>query len=152
MSIVTPSKEELDRLGDGFSYTVESWLKETTTEEYVRNWGKNFRIGVFNNQIESNNPNIYTKAAEQSKTDPGGTSTSNSLVITNLSRLPQQFELSFDLKAEGEMRFGFVAQTSSIQRTPDNSVFIGTNSNKKANYGYRTTSTTGTEMILKTEW
>lgn len=48
------SDEEFDRLGDGYGYTVQTNLKEITTDTYVRDWYKNFRIGVFNNRIEAN--------------------------------------------------------------------------------------------------
>lgn len=46
--------EELARLGDDIQYTVKTFLKETTEESYVADWLKNFRLGVFNNAIESN--------------------------------------------------------------------------------------------------
>ena len=46
--------EELDRLGDGYLYTVQSDMQLVTEETYIRDWYKNFRIGVFNNRIESN--------------------------------------------------------------------------------------------------
>ena len=49
-----PNQEELDRLGDGFTYIVQSYLKHTTTEGYIRDWYKNNRILVFNNAIEEN--------------------------------------------------------------------------------------------------
>ena len=48
------SDEELDRLGDGYLYTVQSDMELVTEEEYIRDWYKNFRIGVFNNRIEAN--------------------------------------------------------------------------------------------------
>ena len=54
MTVMTPNSEELNRLGDGYSYTVQSDLKEVTEETYVRDWYKNFRICVFNNRIEAN--------------------------------------------------------------------------------------------------
>ena len=46
--------EELDRLGDKYTYTVQSDMQLETSEEYVRDWYKNFRIGVFNNPIPEN--------------------------------------------------------------------------------------------------
>ena len=52
--------EDLNRLGDSITYTVQSWLKITSTEHYVRDWYKNFRIGVFNNPITSNFTQIAT--------------------------------------------------------------------------------------------
>lgn len=61
MSILTLSNEELNRLGDGYVYTLQTYLKENTSEDYVRDWDKNFRLGVFNNAIETNVKNItYT--------------------------------------------------------------------------------------------
>lgn len=47
-------EEELNRLGDEVHYFVKSMLKVTTEKEYVPDWYKNFRIGVFNNRIEEN--------------------------------------------------------------------------------------------------
>lgn len=48
------SDEEQDRLGDGYLYTVQSDMQLISQEEYIRDWYKNFRIGVFNNRIEAN--------------------------------------------------------------------------------------------------
>ena len=48
------STEELDRLGNGYPYIVQSYLKHSTTDDYVRDWYYNNRIGVFNNAIEDN--------------------------------------------------------------------------------------------------
>lgn len=67
LNILKPSQEELDRLGDGYVYTVESVLKEVTSETYVRDWLKNFRIGVFNNAIKENVQN-YTIIDENGET------------------------------------------------------------------------------------
>ena len=53
-SILKLSQEECDRLGTGYNYTLQSYLKEITSDVHVRDWGKNFRIGVFNNAIPSN--------------------------------------------------------------------------------------------------
>ena len=55
MSILKLTSEELNRLGDGITYNVTSWLKLVTSEEYVRDWYKNFRIGVCNGEITSEN-------------------------------------------------------------------------------------------------
>ena len=49
-----PTTEEQNRLGNGYNYTVQTYLKETTNDTYVRDWYKNFRIGVFNNPIQAN--------------------------------------------------------------------------------------------------
>lgn len=53
-SVFRVEGEELDRLGHPMVYTVQSWMKLVTNELYVRDWGQNFRIGVFNNAISSN--------------------------------------------------------------------------------------------------
>ena len=53
-SILSPTDEELYRLGDGYPYTVQTDMKLNTEESYVRDWYKNFRLGVFNNPIEEN--------------------------------------------------------------------------------------------------
>ena len=52
-------EEELDRLGDGYSYILQSNLQLNSEETYVRDWYKNFRIGVFNNRIEANCTTYY---------------------------------------------------------------------------------------------
>ena len=51
--------EELNRLGTTYGYTVQSNLQLTTTEGYVRDWYKNYRIGVYNNPIYSNITSYY---------------------------------------------------------------------------------------------
>ena len=53
-TVLEPSEEELDRLGDGYPYVVQSDMKHTTTDTYKRNWYKNNRVGVFNNAISEN--------------------------------------------------------------------------------------------------
>lgn len=58
MSVLMLSEEEQTRLGDGYTYTLQTYLKVNTSETYVRNWYKSFRIGVFNNAIEANVHNI----------------------------------------------------------------------------------------------
>ena len=45
---------ELSRFGDGITYTAEVFAKVCTEETYVNDWGKNYRLGVFNNRIEDN--------------------------------------------------------------------------------------------------
>lgn len=60
VSVLTLTPEELARLGDGYSYTVQSYLKENTNESYVREWYKNFRIAVFNNPINTGTITIST--------------------------------------------------------------------------------------------
>ena len=58
-TFIEPSEEELNRLGDGYSYTVQSDMKLNTEESYVRDWYKNYRIGVYNNPIYSNITSYY---------------------------------------------------------------------------------------------
>ena len=53
-TVLEPSEEELNRLGDGYPYVVQSDMKHTTEDEYQRDWYKNNRIGVFNNAITEN--------------------------------------------------------------------------------------------------
>ena len=52
-SIMELSEEEKHRLGTE-TYTVQSYLKKVSSDNYHKNWGNNFRIGVFNNPIEEN--------------------------------------------------------------------------------------------------
>lgn len=52
-SILEVTDEELDRLGDNYTYTAQSYMKHTTTDTFSRDWYKNNRIGVFNNNIEN---------------------------------------------------------------------------------------------------
>ena len=42
------SDEELDRLGDGIQYIVQSDINHNTTDTYIRDWYNNNRIGVCN--------------------------------------------------------------------------------------------------------
>jgi len=53
-SILELTGEEMDRLGNGYPYVLQAYLKHTTTDTFVRDWYKNNRIGVFNNAIEEN--------------------------------------------------------------------------------------------------
>ena len=53
-SYLEPTSEELDRLGSGYPYILQSYLKHTTDDDYERDWYKNNRIGIFNNPIEDN--------------------------------------------------------------------------------------------------
>ena len=54
-SILEPSEEELNRLGDGYTYIAQTDIKNTTTDTNIRDWYKNNRIGIFNNNIENVN-------------------------------------------------------------------------------------------------
>lgn len=51
--------EDLNRLGDGKSYTVQADMELNTEEKFIRDWGLNHRIGIFNNRIESNITEYY---------------------------------------------------------------------------------------------
>ena len=56
-TILSLSKEECNRLGTGYNYTAQTFLKvfsDYVGETYVYDWYKNCRIGVFNNAIPSN--------------------------------------------------------------------------------------------------
>ena len=56
-SILSLSNEELDRLGDGYTYTVESFLKiicEIEDIQLFSDYYKNFRMAVFNENIPEN--------------------------------------------------------------------------------------------------
>ena len=57
--ILQPSEEECNRLGTGYGYTVQSNLSLTSEETYMRDWYKNYRIGVYNNPIYSNITSYY---------------------------------------------------------------------------------------------
>lgn len=63
MSLLSLTEEELNRLGDGYNYILQSNLKLDTDEEYVRDWYRNFRVGVFNNPIEANCNTYYLQAS-----------------------------------------------------------------------------------------
>ena len=63
MSLLSLTEEELNRLGDGYNYILQSNLKLTSQEEYVRDWYRNFRLGVFNNPIEANCDTYYLQAS-----------------------------------------------------------------------------------------
>ena len=75
LSFIEVTGEELNRLGDQQQYTVGSYVKVvTSTDEpgivgaivtdYVRDWGKNFRIGICNAELPSNYTvnDIFTNA------------------------------------------------------------------------------------------
>lgn len=54
LSILELTDEELDRLGDGYTYICQSDIKHITNDTDIRDWYKNNRIGVFNNPIIDN--------------------------------------------------------------------------------------------------
>lgn len=53
-NILQLTTEELNRLGHGTSYVVQTNMKNTSSHDWISDWGNNFRIGVFNNAIEEN--------------------------------------------------------------------------------------------------
>ena len=53
-AVMELSSEEICRLGHETNYVAQVDLKEITSEVHVRDWVKNFRIGVFNNAINEN--------------------------------------------------------------------------------------------------
>ena len=53
-TVLEPSEEEYNRLGDGYTYIAQSDINHTTTDTAVRDWHKNNRIGVFNGPITNN--------------------------------------------------------------------------------------------------
>ena len=54
VTILELTQEELNRLGDGYTYTAQTWFKLNTSDGYVKDWNKNSRIAVFNNAIKDN--------------------------------------------------------------------------------------------------
>ena len=62
-SILKLSEEECNRLGTGYNYTAQTFLKTGNGVYPINNWYKNYRIGIFNNAIASNVHRItYTDA------------------------------------------------------------------------------------------
>ena len=52
-TILEPSEEEMNRLGDGYTYIAQADINHNTEDTYIRDWYKNNRIGIFNNNIEN---------------------------------------------------------------------------------------------------
>jgi hypothetical protein len=67
MALLQPTEEELNRLGTGYNYILQSNLKLNTEETYVRNWYKNFRLGVFNNKIIANCNTYYLQTSTETE-------------------------------------------------------------------------------------
>lgn len=71
LAILEPSTEEVNRLGDGYTYIAQTSLKHITTDTYPRDWYKNNRIGVFNDTVANNTTltasDIYNGASYWSK-------------------------------------------------------------------------------------
>ena len=68
-TILSVSDEELDRLGDGIQYIVQSDIKHNTTDTYSRDWYNNNRIGVCNTlSSEATEEEIYQNAIYSKQT------------------------------------------------------------------------------------
>lgn len=61
-TIMELSTEEINRLGDGYKYIIQSDMKLETSDNFSRDWYKNNRIGVFNNNIT--NVSDYTSLSD----------------------------------------------------------------------------------------
>lgn len=72
-TVLEPSEEEYNRLGDGYTYICQSDIKHTTTDTNSRDWYKNNRIGVFNGPVTNNTTeeDIFTNAQYWSKATGG---------------------------------------------------------------------------------
>lgn len=53
-TILSLTDEELNRLGDGYTYTASTIMRVTSNDSYYRDWERNCRIGVFNEAIKDN--------------------------------------------------------------------------------------------------
>ena len=51
LSVIGLTDEEYNRLCAGKVYTVQSFIKKMKTEVFNHDWKRNFRVGVFNNEI-----------------------------------------------------------------------------------------------------
>lgn len=73
LTILEPSDEEINRLGDGYAYIVQSFMQHTTTDNYTRDWYRNNRIGVYNEETneELTDEQIYTGATYWSENTAG---------------------------------------------------------------------------------
>ena len=65
IALMTLNPEELNRLGHTTPYRLQSEVKKVTTDTTVHDWGKNFRIGVFNNPITANQSIIEIPAEDE---------------------------------------------------------------------------------------
>ena len=72
-TILEPSEEEYNRLGDGYTYIAQADIKHTTTDTNVRDWYKNNRIGVFNGPVanDTTEEDIFNGATYWSKATGG---------------------------------------------------------------------------------
>ena len=51
-AIIEIDGDERDRLGDGYEYVVQSYMKQVKVSDQANDWYKNNRIGVYNNNID----------------------------------------------------------------------------------------------------
>ena len=72
-TVLEPSEEEYDRLGDGYTYIAQADIKHTTTDTFSRDWYKNNRIGVFNGLITNSTTeeDIFENTTNWSKATGG---------------------------------------------------------------------------------
>ena len=49
-TMLTLTEEELNRLGDGFTYIAQAFIKQDSNQTYPLKWGKSYRIGIFNEE------------------------------------------------------------------------------------------------------
>ena len=63
-TILSLTSEELNRLGDT-TYTIQTYLKQNTSEKRPHDWGQNHRIGVFNNAITDNITTIIIPSEDE---------------------------------------------------------------------------------------
>ena len=72
-TVLEPSEEEYNRLGSGYTYIAQSDINHTTTDENIRDWYKNNRIGVFNGPIanDTTEEDIFENAQYWSKATGG---------------------------------------------------------------------------------
>ena len=71
MSIKKLTQSELNYMGDGFNYTVNTNLKigvDTSNISHFNNYYRNFRVGVFNDTIPSNTEDIQAYIFDHTKT------------------------------------------------------------------------------------
>lgn len=106
LSILEPTEEECDRLGNGYSYICQSDMKHSTTDTFNRDWYKNNRVGIFNNRLK---PII---------TDVGTTSNHNDIWTLSNATLTRNASDSTLLETTAT---GY-AMNNSYNKIPPNSV------------------------------
>lgn len=65
LTLMRLSEEEINRLGSGYNYIVQSNMLLSSSEWHIRDWYKNFRMGVFNNKIEANCSTYYQSSSTE---------------------------------------------------------------------------------------